>query len=70
MYSGLKQLTNMRFTKILSNPPFGKIGVDITNIIMNEIPYQDIVILGTRTMLSKYCDKLALEYAYIEGYIL
>lgn len=60
----------MKFTKILANPPFGKIGVDITNIIMNEIPHEDIVILGTRTMLLKHCDKLALEYAYIENYVL
>lgn len=60
----------MKFTKIIANPPFGKIGVDITNIIMNEIPHQDIVILGTREMLLKHCDKLALKYCYIENYML
>lgn len=60
----------MEFTKIIANPPFGKIGVDITNIIMDEIPHQDIVILGTRAMLLKHCDKLALKYCYIENYVL
>ena len=37
---------------------------------MNEIPHEDIVILGTRAMLLKHCDKLALEYCYIENYVL
>lgn len=60
----------MKFTKIIANPPFGKIGVDITNIIMNEIPHQDIVILGTRAMLCKHNERLELEYVYIEDYIL
>lgn len=60
----------MNFTKILANPPFGKIGVDITNIIMNKIPHEDIVILGTRAMLCKHNEHLVLEYVYIEDYIL
>ena len=60
----------MNFTKIIANPPFGKIGVDITNIIMNKIPHEDIVILGTRAMLLKHCDKLALKYCYIDNYVL
>lgn len=60
----------MKFTKIISNPPFGKIGVDITNIIMDEIPHEDIVILGTRNMLCKHNERLELEYVYIEGYTL
>lgn len=60
----------MKFTKIISNPPFGKIGVDITNIIMDEIPHEDIVILGTRAMLCKHNERLALEYCYIEDYVL
>ena len=60
----------MKFTKIISNPPFGKIGVGITNIIMDEIPHEDIVILGTRNMLCKHNEILELEYVYIENYIL
>lgn len=60
----------MKFTKIIANPPFAKIGVDITKVIMNEIPHEDIVILGTRAMLSNHNERLALEYIYIEDYIL
>lgn len=60
----------MTFDQIYSNPPFGKIGVDIVNKITKEIPYNDISILGTTAMLSKHNDVLALEYAYIEDYTL
>ena len=60
----------MRFDYIYSNPPFGKIGVDIVNKITKEVPYNDISILGTTTMLSKHNDVLALEYVYIEGHTL
>lgn len=55
---------------IIANSPYGKIGVDITNHIMNQVPHKDISILGTRAMLLKHCDKLALEYCYIENYVL
>lgn len=60
----------MKFDHIYSNPPFGKIGVDIVNKITSEIPYNDISILGTTAMLSKHNDILALEYAYIANYTL
>lgn len=60
----------MTFDNIYSNPPFGKIGVDIVNKITKEIPYNDISILGTTAMLSKHNDVLALEYAYIRYYTL
>ena len=60
----------MTFDHIYSNPPFGKIGVDIVNKITKEIPYNDISILGTTAMLSKHNDCLALEYVYIESYTL
>lgn len=60
----------MTFDHIYSNPPFGKIGVDIVNKITKEIPYNDISILGTTAMLSKHNDVLSLEYVYIEDYIL
>ena len=60
----------MTFDCIYSNPPFGKIGVDIVNKITKEIPYNDISILGTTAMLSKHNDCLALEYTYIENYTL
>ena len=60
----------MIFDHIYSNPPFGKIGVDIVNKITKEIPYNDISILGTAAMLSKHNDVLALEYVYINEHIL
>ena len=60
----------MTFDCIYSNPPFGKIGVEIVNKITKEIPYNDISILGTTAMLSKHNDQLALEYVYIGDYTL
>lgn len=60
----------MKFDHIYSNPPFGKIGVDIVNKITKEVPYNDISILGTTAMLSKHNDVLALEYVYINEHTL
>lgn len=60
----------MQIDNIIANPPYGKIGVDITNHIMNQVPHKDISILGTRAMLLKHCDKLALKYCYIENYVM
>lgn len=60
----------MQIDNIIANPPYGKIGVDITNHIMNQVPHKDISTLGTMAMLNKHCDKLALEYCYIENYVL
>ena len=60
----------MTFDNIIGNFPYGKIGVDITNKILNDIEYKDISLLGTNAMLSKHNDCLALEYVYIEGYVL
>mgnify|MGYP003436562995 FL=1 len=61
----------MTFDHIIANPPYGKkLGVDITNKILNDIEYKDISILGTNAMLGKHNDRLALEYVYIEGYTL
>ena len=60
----------MNFDCILANPPYAKIGVDITKKIINEIPHKDISLLGTRAMLGKHNKRLALEYVYIEDYVL
>ena len=60
----------MKFDNIIGNFPFGKIGVDITNKITKEIPYNDISVLGTTAMLSKHNDVLSLEYVYIADYTL
>lgn len=60
----------MQIDNIIANPPYGKLGVDITNHIVNQVPHKDISILGTRAMLSKHNESLNLEYVYIEGYTL
>lgn len=60
----------MKFDCIIANPPYGKIGVDITETLINEIPHKDISILGTRSMLGKHNENLSLEYVYIEDYVL
>ena len=60
----------MTFDNIIANPPYGKIGVDITKFIINEVPYNDISILGTRAMLRNHCNNLEIEYVYIEDWVL
>lgn len=60
----------MNFDCIIANPPYAKIGCDIVNKIMYEVPYKDISLLGTRAMLGKHNKRLALEYVYIEDYVL
>lgn len=60
----------MRFDCILANPPYAKIGCDIVNKIMYDVPHEDISLLGTRAMLGKHNKHLALEYVYIEDYVL
>ena len=60
----------MRFDCIIANPPYAKIGCDIVNKIMYDVPHDDISLLGTRAMLGKHNDKLCLEYIYIERYTL
>ena len=60
----------MNFDCILANPPYAKIGCDIVNKIMYDVPHKDISLLGTRAMLGKHNKRLALEYVYIEDYVL
>ena len=60
----------MNFDCILANPPYGNIGCDIVNKIMYDVPHKDISLLGTRAMLGKHNKRLALEYVYIEDYVL
>ncbi len=55
---------------IIANPPYAKIGCDIVNKIMYDVPHNDISLLGTTAMLCKHNNHLALEYVYIEGYVL
>jgi hypothetical protein len=37
---------------------------------MYDVPHEDISLLGTRAMLCKHNKRLALEYVYIEDYVL
>ena len=60
----------MNFDCILANPPYAKIGCDIVNKIVYDVPHKDISLLGTRAMLGKHNKRLALEYVYIEDYVL
>ena len=60
----------MNFDCILANPPYAKIGCDIVNKIVYDVPHKDISLLGTRAMLGKHNKRLALEYVYIADYVL
>lgn len=61
----------MNFDCIIANPPYGKkIGCDIVNKIMHDVPHKDISLLGTIAMLGKHNKRLTLEYVYIDDYVL
>ena len=60
----------MIFDFILSNCPFGTAGISIVNKLMEEVPSNEVSLLGTTQMLSKHNDQLALEYVYIEKNVL
>lgn len=60
----------MMFDSIIANPPYSKLGTDIVNKIIKEVPYNDISILGTRAMFKRHNDVLNIEYVYIEGLVL
>lgn len=60
----------MTFDNIIANPPYSKIGCDITKYILDNVSYRDISMLGTRAMFKKHNDVLNIEYIYINGYTL
>lgn len=60
----------MMFDNIIANPPYSKLGTDIVNKIIKEVPYKDISMLGTRAMFKKHNDVLNIEYVYICDYTL
>ena len=60
----------MTFDNIITNPPYSKIGCDITKYILSNVSYKDISILGTRAMFRKHNDVLNIEYVYIEDWVL
>ena len=60
----------MTFDNIIANPPYSKIGCDITKYILGNVPYGDISMLGTRAMFRKHNDVLNIEYVYIKDWVL
>lgn len=60
----------MIFGNIIANPPYSKIGCYITKYVLDEIPHNEISLLGTTQMLSSHNDQLAMEYVYIEKNVL
>lgn len=60
----------MTFDNIIANPPYSKIGCDITKYILGNVSYKDISMLGTRAMFRKHNDVLNIEYVYIKDWVL
>lgn len=60
----------MTFDNIIANPPYSKIGCDITKYILGNVSYRDISMLGTRAMFRKHNDVLNIEYVYIRDWVL
>ena len=58
----------MKFDHFYSNPPYGKIGVDITKHLMENHNDSQMAILGTRGMFNKHYDQIAVEYVQVGEY--
>ena len=59
----------MRFDCILANPPYEKIGCDITKKVIENNPDSNYAMLGTRSMLKPfYADTLACAFVQIGRY--
>ena len=59
----------MNFDCILANPPYGKIGVDITRNVIKQNPDSNYAMLGTRSMFKPfYADTLACQFVQIGKY--
>jgi len=58
----------MNFDNILANPPYGKIGCDITKKVIEQNPDSNYAMLGTRSAFKKYYDKLACQFVQIGQY--
>lgn len=58
----------MRPDIILSNPPYGKVGVDITKHLMANHNDSQMAILGTKNMFNKHYRTVALEYVQVGEY--
>jgi hypothetical protein len=59
----------MTFDNILANPPYAKIGVDITRNVIEQNPDSNYAMLGTRSMFKPfYADTLACAFVQIGKY--
>lgn len=59
----------MTFDCILANPPYGKIGCDITKKVIEQNPDSNYAMLGTRSMFKPfYADTLACQFVQIGRY--
>lgn len=59
----------MNFDCILANPPYAKIGCDITKHLMEQCPDSNYAMLGTRSMFKPfYADTLACQFVQIGKY--
>jgi hypothetical protein len=59
----------MRFDCIIANPPYAKIGCDITRKVIENNPDSNYAMLGTRSMFRPfYADILACQFVQIGQY--
>lgn len=59
----------MNFDCIIANPPYGKIGVDVTKNVIKQNPDSNYAMLGTRSMFKPfYADTLACQFVQIGRY--
>lgn len=59
----------MTFDCIIANPPYGKIGCDITKKVIEQNPDSNYAMLGTRSMHKPfYADTLACQFVQIGQY--
>ena len=59
----------MKFDNIIANPPYAKIGGDITKKVIEQNPDSNYAMLGTRSMFKPfYADTLACRFVQIGRY--
>ena len=59
----------MKFDCILANPPYAKVGCDITKKVIEQNPDSNYAMLGTRSMFKPfYADTLACAFVQIGRY--
>lgn len=60
----------MKFDNILANPPYAKIGCDITKKVIEQNPDSNYAMLGTRSMFRAfYADTLACQFVQIGQHV-